>query len=129
MIAAVLIVITLLLGTAALIMMIYKVFSSKGNERVLHIMMCVAYFSMMISYYSFCFKYPYACSQHIRYVPLVIVIGAAYIGFLLSAFRDVPVQALRTPKKLSRNELISSVATILLTVITAVFAYGQIMIF
>lgn len=39
--------------------------------------------TIIISYVSFCFKYPYFCSMDFRYIAITVVFGALYIGLLL----------------------------------------------
>lgn len=41
------------------------------------------YIAEMVSYYIFCIKYPYVCTEEIRYALPVIFVGAVFIGFAL----------------------------------------------
>ncbi|MGN0470518.1 MAG: ArnT family glycosyltransferase [Acutalibacteraceae bacterium] len=43
----------------------------------------VFYAAEMVSYYSFCIKYPYVCTEEIRYAVPVIFTGAVFIAFAL----------------------------------------------
>lgn len=43
---------------------------------------------MTLSYYIFCFKYPYTCTQNVRYALPLIIMGAMFFGmYVQSAFR------------------------------------------
>lgn len=129
LIAAVIFVITLLLGAASLVKMMSKIVRSPSKERIYHLFSAVAVFSMLISYYAFCLKYPYSCSQHIRYIPLIIVFCGAYIGYLYDEYGISPAVCLKNPKKLTRSQFLKSAVGLLTAAAVIVNAYGQLLIF
>lgn len=69
----------LFLGITGFVYMIYSLF----RKNIKHIFMNIFYFTIMISYYIFCIKYPNIYAEHIRYVFDIIIIGSLYIGSLL----------------------------------------------
>lgn len=77
----ILLICVIILGAVGFIKMIMTLFrKDRFSKKITDIFFVVLYFSMMISYYIFCLKNPYSCSQHIRYVSAVVVIGAFYVG-------------------------------------------------
>lgn len=71
----------IILGVVGFIKMIITLLKKYTfSMKITDIFLIILYFSMMTSYYIFCFKYPYSCSQHIRYVSPIVVVGAFYVG-------------------------------------------------
>ena len=128
-IAVILLLAAIILSIASMITMIRSVIVSKGESRIFHIFMAVAFFSMMISFYAFCFSYPYACSQHIRYIPLVIVIVGYYSGVLFEAVPKLPLKELRKGQLQDKKKLAGTITGAAVCLLTAVLACGQIFIF
>ncbi len=75
---------SVILGVFGFVAMIYILFRRKSMVFAYKILLIVLYFSIFISYYSFCFIYPFTCTQNIRYASPLIIIGAISIGKLIS---------------------------------------------
>lgn len=71
---------TFLLAAAGFIMMIYILIKKSTMQGIFKVFFAVMYITLMYSYISFCIKYPYDCTEQVRYVMLTIVIGAIFIG-------------------------------------------------
>ena len=127
--AAVLLIMLIILSVIAVVTMVRKVIDSKGDKRIFHIFLGIAFFTSLISYVIFCIKYPYLCSQHIRYVPLISVIACGYIGFAVSELSPVPFGRFRVKGQLSRRERLETVCYACLLVLIISFSYWQILIF
>lgn len=56
---------------------------ANGFTRAELVFPSVCALTMIISYVSFCFKYPHFCTMDFRYIALTVVFGALYIGLLL----------------------------------------------
>ena len=74
----------LLTGTAvaatAFLLMIYIIFAKNNIEIIYKVFFLTIYTVYILSYYSFCIKYPCLCTEQIRYAMPLIVIGALFIG-------------------------------------------------
>lgn len=70
------------LGIVGFVSMIYCLINDKTWSRMHKIFLGILYFTILISYYAFCIKFPHVCTQNIRYAVLLIVIGAYFIGRL-----------------------------------------------
>lgn len=73
----------IILGVTGFAFMIFSIFSKKikipMEQKIYPV---IFYFTMMISYYIFCFKYPSICTENIRYVYPVVILGALYTGMM-----------------------------------------------
>lgn len=56
---------------------------ANGFTRAELIFPSVCALTMLISYVSFCFRYPHFCTMDFRYIAMTVVFGALYIGLLL----------------------------------------------
>lgn len=77
--------ISVILGILGFIAMIYMLFRKKSINLAFKLLLGILYFVMLISYYIFCFQFPFCCTQSIRYASPLIVLGAIFIGMLISA--------------------------------------------
>ena len=68
---------------AFIVMMIGK---RSGLDGVSRVFFCVLAATMLISYYFFCFEYPFTCTMNIRYCAPLIVLFAMGLGLLLQRF-------------------------------------------
>lgn len=73
------------IGITGFVSMIYFFFKDSHDKAfggVQKIFLGIFYFTLMISYYIFCIKFPHVCTENIRYAVPVIVVGAYYVGRL-----------------------------------------------
>lgn len=70
-----------LLGVIAMICMLIR---KKSTNCVFKIFFAILFVVILGSYYIFCFKFPFTCTQNVRYVVPLIVIGAMFIGLWLT---------------------------------------------
>ena len=84
----------LLCFAAFVIMMIRK---DSGLDGVSRVFFSVFALTMLISYYSFCFKFPFTCTMNIRYCVPLIPLCAMGLGLLLRRFsgKSLPEKILR----------------------------------
>jgi len=68
------------IGVAALL---WTVFSKRtGMDLMTRLFFLVIFLTFIISYYAFCFEFPYVCTENIRYcIPLIPILSIA-TGFL-----------------------------------------------
>ncbi len=92
---------TVVIASAAFIMMIYILIRKNTLPFVLKLFFSVMYVVYIYSYISFCIKYPYTCTEHIRYTMPLIVEGALFIG--------LGVKELKKQKKLYSKIIIRCV--------------------
>lgn len=59
----------------------------KGERRLPRAALLIAHATYMISYYKFCFDFPYTCTMNFRYIVPTMFIGAAFIGMALQALQ------------------------------------------
>lgn len=108
--------IMIILGVTGFGFMIFSLFSKKikipAEQKIYPV---IFYFTLMISYYIFCFKYPSLCTENIRYVYPVIIIGAMYVGMLF--------------QHNFKKEKVSKGVRILLSVLTSVYVLSSIVTF
>ncbi len=64
----------------AFVMMIYVIFSRDRSVIIYKAFFASAYLIYLISYEYFCIKYPYVCTEQVRYAMPLILIGALFIG-------------------------------------------------
>lgn len=76
---------SVILGLLGFIAMIYILCKRRSMNITYKILFAVLYFVLLISYYIFCFQFPFFCTQNIRYASPLIVIGAIFIGKMISA--------------------------------------------
>ncbi len=62
----------------------------KGKNRMPHLALLVAHATYMISYYRFCFSFPYTCTMNFRYIIPTMVIGAVFMGIMLQKAKNAP---------------------------------------
>lgn len=127
--AMLLLIILAIVSVVSVIKLLQMIFVTRGEQRILHLFLAAILVSSLISYYVFCFRYPYLCSQHIRYIPLTVIIISAYTGFAVSDLKPAPLAALKTPKQLSRQEKLHTGAFAAMTVLIAILSYWQLLIF
>lgn len=72
-----------LLGFAVMIAMQFK----KSGHALPKAALLIAHATYMISYYKFCFDFPYTCTMNFRYIVPTMFIGATFIGMALQALR------------------------------------------
>ena len=72
-----------LLGIIGLIYMLVK--KNNGIDLPVKAFFAVVFLTIIISYYLFCFQFPYVCTENIRYCIPVIPILAMGLGFLVNA--------------------------------------------
>ncbi len=72
----------IVLGITGFVYMIYELFSGKKNLTAEMIIVDIFYFTLLISYYIFCFRNPNTYAENIRYVFPMVITGALYIGRL-----------------------------------------------
>ncbi|MBQ1686391.1 MAG: hypothetical protein II074_02805, partial [Ruminococcus sp.] len=68
------------IGVAALIWMVCS--KRTGMDLMTRLFFAVIVLTFVISYYSFCFEFPYVCTENIRYCIPVIPILSIAAGFL-----------------------------------------------
>lgn len=103
--------------------------TARRGEGVQLWFMLIAFVSMVLSYYIFCFNYPYLCSQHIRYVMLTIVSVGFYLGRLVQDVSVVSPTKLFSAGKYSSKEKYRSICAYIVCVLVAIIAAGSMMIF
>lgn len=64
----------------------------KGKDRLPRLALLVAHATYMISYYRFCFSFPYTCTMNFRYILPTMVIGAVSLGIMLQKAKSVSRQ-------------------------------------
>ncbi len=64
----------------------------KGENRLPRLALLVAHATYMISYYRFCFSYPYTCTMNFRYILPTMVIGAVSLGLALQQLKSISKQ-------------------------------------
>ena len=98
----------MILGVIGFIAMFVKLVREK-EMRFENLMITVFLLAMLASFIYFCYGYPDACTQHIRYIPLSIVIGALYIGKLYGPDDPKPLRInnadVQTKQKLTTRDI------------------------
>ncbi len=64
----------------------------KGKNRLPSLALLIAHATYMISYYRFCFSYPYTCTMNFRYILPTMVIGAVSLGLALQQLKSISKQ-------------------------------------
>lgn len=104
---------TAIIGTASFIFMLCSPFLKKLKTAIeKKIMLIIFYFTMMISYYIFCIQFPYSCSQNIRYIYPVVIVGAVFAGMLFQYN--------------FKNAKLGKIIRILISVTTILFCFSSI---
>ncbi len=85
----------MILGVIGFIVMFAKLIREK-KMRFENLMITAFMLAMLASFIYFCYGYPDACTQHIRYIPLTIIIGAMYIGSLYGPDDPKPLRINKT---------------------------------
>ncbi len=60
----------------------------KGKDRLPRLALMIAHATYMISYYRFCFSYPYTCTMNFRYILPTMIIGAVSLGLALQQLKS-----------------------------------------
>ena len=76
-----------LLSVVALVYVIVKSIKNKKFDIPL-LSLVISFVLMIIFYYAFCFSYPHHCTENIRYVSPIIILGLVFIGKLLNDLGD-----------------------------------------
>ena len=71
---------TVIIALTAFVLMIYVIFSKNSFDIIYKVFFGSAYIVYLVSYEYFCIKYPYICTEQIRYAMPLILIGALFIG-------------------------------------------------
>ena len=91
--ATIVLILTTLITIVCMIYFIVMLFKkSNPMDVVTKVFFAVIVLTVLVSYYIFCFKYPYVCTENIRYCMPVIPILAMSFGFMFNGF-------IRKPKK------------------------------
>lgn len=107
---------TIIIGIASFVFMCFSLFSKRTGVAIENkIYMIIFYFTMMISYYIFCFKFPYHCTANIRYIYPVIIIGALFFGMLF--------------KYKFQNKVIDKMIKCIMILLTLIFCIGSLISF
>ncbi len=95
-IASVLVLIAGLIAIACFIGLCYALISKRtGMDVPQKIFFALVFLTIMISYYIFCFQFPYVCTENIRYCMPIIPILAMGFGFGLNAVKSKVTAAKR----------------------------------
>lgn len=70
---------------AMLVVLIHRHASLDGTMKLFF---ALVYGVIVVSYYLFCFKYPFTCTQNIRYAVPLIALGAFFLGLLLQRLSE-----------------------------------------
>lgn len=107
---------SIVIGVMSFIFMIFSLFSKKVSiAREYRIYMAIFYATLMTSYYSFCIKFPYFCTENVRYIYPVILIGALFAGMMF--------------KYKFKNKILDKIVKILIGVSVSVLCLGSIVTF
>lgn len=69
------------LAVVSLVLIVVYMFRRvKSMDTPLKLFILIAYGTLLLNYYVFCFTYPFTCTQNIRYISPLILIGALFIG-------------------------------------------------
>ena len=79
---------TVIIASAAFIMMIYVLIKKNTLPLVLKLFFSVMYVVYIYSYISFCIQYTYTCTEQIRYAMPLIVEGALFIGLGVKSLKE-----------------------------------------
>ncbi len=74
----------LIMMIAAFLCMVFVLCKKQTMPLLWKVSFLSFYAVMIISYYIFCIRYPYPCTEHIRYVSPTVVTGALFVGKMLS---------------------------------------------
>lgn len=87
-IATTLVLLTGLIAISCFVGLCYTMFSKKtGPDGITKLFFAVIFLTIMISYYIFCFQFPYVCTENIRYCMPIIPILALGLGFGVNALK------------------------------------------
>ena len=75
------------LGAACLVYAAIKMIMRKEWDHS-YLSLMITFVLMMMFYYTFCFAYPHHCTENIRYVSPVILLGTLFIGRTLTDLKD-----------------------------------------
>lgn len=110
-------VIIALISVAALIYLL--VVSVKNKTLTVQLLSIVISYVLMITfYYVFCFSYPHHCTENIRYVSPVIVLGLVFIGKLINDLGENKSEKTQTKTK---SVSVYSIVKYSIAVLAAVF--------
>ncbi len=62
--------------------------STKNDTLLFRVAVVSLFFALLISYYSFCFEYPYVWTMDYRYIETIILCDALFLSTLLSGIRE-----------------------------------------
>lgn len=87
-IATALVLLAGLIAIACFVGLCYTMFSKKtGPDGITKLFFAVIFLTIMISYYIFCFQFPYVCTENIRYCMPIIPLLALGLGFGVNALK------------------------------------------
>ncbi|MBQ8134938.1 MAG: glycosyltransferase family 39 protein [Clostridia bacterium] len=76
--------VNLVMMLLAFICMIVVLFKKDSMQVLWKVFFVLFYLVIIVSYYIFCMKYPYPCTEDIRYASPTIIIGALFIGYVIN---------------------------------------------
>ncbi len=89
----------------------------------------ISFVLMIIFYYVFCFSYPHHCTENIRYVSPIIVLGLVFIGKMLNDLAEKQGEIKEENKKENKEVAVYSVAKYSISSLVFVFSFCFIIMF
>ena len=99
--------------------MIYLLFKKTDVlDSAIKIFFTITYVIILASYYVFCFVFPHTCTENVRYIVPLIVLGAVYVG--------IAIKSLGGENKRLYHKVIKAVMVIIVAVfcVASVFSYN-----
>ena len=86
---------TVIVALIAFVFMIYAIFSQNSFDDIIYkFFWSLTYVVYLLSYECFCIKYPYTCTEQVRYAMPLIIIGALFIGLGLKEVLNKKIKIL-----------------------------------
>ncbi|HHZ06298.1 MAG TPA: hypothetical protein GX401_05870 [Clostridiales bacterium] len=107
------------LAVMAVASMIYLLFKKTDVlDSAIKIFFTITYVIILASYYVFCFVFPHTCTENVRYIVPLIVLGAVYVG--------IAIKSLGGENKRLYHKVIKAVMVIIVAVfcVASVFLYN-----